>query len=360
MGLYITKRLLLIVPTLFGILAINFFVAHMIPGGPVEQMISRALGAEDPPISKEGFSKNSWQGTSPSHSKWRGAESLDPRIVRRIEEHLGFDKPIFERFWITLQKYAQFDFGKSYFQGRPVGEILLEKIPVSLSLGLWSTLIIYGIAIPLGIRKALRHGSLFDAASSTLIIISYAIPSLLVALLLLIFFAGGSFWTLFPLKGIVSADFVTLTPWQKILDHAWHMVLPTLALVIVGIANQSLLMKNSFMEELSKHYVLTARAKGCSESRILYGHILKNACIILVANLPATLSHMLFSGSIIIEIVFNLDGIGLLGFNAAQDRDYPVVLGTLYLLCLAGIILHIIGDILYALIDPRIQFEKRH
>ena len=351
MGIYILKRLLLIIPTLFFILLINFVVIQIAPGGPVEQAIQQA----------EAFQGMGATGGETAHSKsnYHGAKGLSEEMVEKIKAQYGFDRPAHERFWTMLKSYASFDFGTSFFKDKPVTQLLWEKMPVSLSLGLWSTLLIYLISIPLGIKKARQHGMLFDKSTSMLLAIGYAIPSFVFAVLLIVFFAGGSYFQWFPLQGLVSENFHSLSWLGKIKDYFWHMTLPLLAMVIGGFAGLTYLTKYSFMEELNKQYVLAARSKGLSESRVLYGHVFRNAMLIVIAGLPEALIGIFFVGNLFIEIIFNLDGLGLLGFEAIQQRDYPVIFGTLFLFTLLGLVLRLISDVLYQVIDPRINFDSR-
>ncbi|ENU20042.1 hypothetical protein F994_01089 [Acinetobacter bohemicus ANC 3994] len=351
MGIYILKRLLLIIPTLFFILLINFVVIQIAPGGPVEQAIQQA----------EAFQGMGATGGETAHSKsnYQGAKGLSEEMVEKIKAQYGFDRPAHERFWSMLKSYASFDFGTSFFKDKPVTQLLWEKMPVSLSLGLWSTLLIYLISIPLGIKKARQHGMLFDKSTSMLLAIGYAIPSFVFAVLLIVFFAGGSYFQWFPLQGLVSENFHSLSWLGKIKDYFWHMTLPLLAMVIGGFAGLTYLTKYSFMEELNKQYVLAARSKGLSESRVLYGHVFRNAMLIVIAGLPEALIGIFFVGNLFIEIIFNLDGLGLLGFEAIQQRDYPVIFGTLFLFTLLGLVLRLISDVLYQVIDPRINFDSR-
>ncbi|NNH87843.1 microcin C ABC transporter permease YejB [Acinetobacter terrae] len=351
MGIYILKRLLLIIPTLFFILLINFVVIQIAPGGPVEQAIQQA----------EAFQGMGATGgeTSTAKSNYQGAKGLSEEMVEKIKAQYGFDQPAPERFWMMLKSYVTFDFGTSFFKDKPVTQLLWEKMPVSLSLGLWSTLLIYLVSIPLGIKKARQHGMLFDKSTSMLLAIGYAVPSFVFAVLLIVFFAGGSYFQWFPLQGLVSENFSELSLLGKIKDYFWHMTLPLLAMVIGGFAGLTYLTKYSFMEELSKQYVLAARSKGLTESRVLYGHVFRNAMLIVIAGLPEALIGIFFVGNLFIEIIFNLDGLGLLGFEAIQQRDYPVIFGTLFLFTLLGLILRLISDVLYQVIDPRINFDSR-
>ena len=351
MGIYILKRLLLIIPTLFFILLINFVVIQIAPGGPVEQAIQQA----------EAFQGMGATGgeTASAKSNYQGAKGLSEEMVEKIKAQYGFDQPAPERFWMMLKSYVTFDFGTSFFKDKPVTQLLWEKMPVSLSLGLWSTLLIYLVSIPLGIKKARQHGMLFDKSTSMILAIGYAVPSFVFAVLLIVFFAGGSYFQWFPLQGLVSENFSELSLLGKIKDYFWHMTLPLLAMVIGGFASLTYLTKYSFMEELSKQYVLAARSKGLTESRVLYGHVFRNAMLIVIAGLPEALIGIFFVGNLFIEIIFNLDGLGLLGFEAIQQRDYPVIFGTLFLFTLLGLILRLISDVLYQVIDPRINFDSR-
>lgn len=353
MGTYILKRLILIIPTLFFILLINFVVIQIAPGGPVEQAIQQAEAFQG-----MGMTGGETAATSNS-SNYQGAKGLSDEMVAKIEAQYGFDKPAHERFWKMLTSYVQLDFGTSFFKDKPVTQLLWEKLPVSLSLGLWSTLLIYLISIPLGIKKARQHGLLFDKATSILLAVGYAIPAFAFAILLIVFFAGGSYFQWFPLQGLVSENFAQLSLWGKITDYFWHMTLPLLAMVIGGFAGLTYLTKYSFMEELNKQYVLAARSKGLTESRVLYGHVFRNAMLIVIAGLPEALVGIFFVGNLFIEIIFNLDGLGLLGFEAIVQRDYPVIFGTLFIFTLLGLILRLISDVLYQVIDPRISFESR-
>ena len=353
MGTYILKRLLLIIPTLFFILLINFVVIQIAPGGPVEQAIQQAEAVQG-----MGMAGGETAATSNS-SNYQGAKGLSDEMVAKIEAQYGFDKPAHERFWKMLTSYVQLDFGTSFFKDKPVTQLLWEKLPVSLSLGLWSTLLIYIISIPLGIKKARQHGLLFDKATSILLAVGYAIPAFAFAILLIVFFAGGSYFQWFPLQGLVSENFAQLSLWGKITDYFWHMTLPLLAMVSGGFAGLTYLTKYSFMEELNKQYVLAARSKGLTESRVLYGHVFRNAMLIVIAGLPEALVVIFFVGNLFIEIIFNLDGLGLLGFEAIVQRDYPVIFGTLFIFTLLGLILRLISDVLYQVIDPRISFESR-
>ncbi|HWL80663.1 MAG TPA: microcin C ABC transporter permease YejB [Roseomonas sp.] len=365
MGAYLLRRIALLVPTLFGIILINFVVVQFAPGGPVEQMLAELRGQGGSAIGRlsgesQGETRAPQQGGGGGPvGSYRGARGMDPAVVAEIEKAFGFDKPAYVRFLDMLKGYLTFDFGESLFQGRKVIDLLLEKLPVSVSLGLWSTLIIYLVSIPLGIRKAVRDGTRFDAWTSGVVLVGYAVPGFLFAILLVVLFAGGSFLQIFPLRGLTSSGSADWPFWQRALDYAWHMVLPTLSLVIGGFAGLTMLTKNSFMEEIGKQYVLTARAKGADEGRVLYGHVFRNAMLLIIAGFPAAFISILFTGALLVEIVFSLDGLGLLGFEAAIRRDYPVMFGTLYIFTLLGLIMQIVGDMTYTLIDPRIDFEAR-
>ncbi|MBA4117804.1 MAG: microcin ABC transporter permease [Candidatus Puniceispirillum sp.] len=361
---YICRRLLLMIPTLFGILLVNFIIIQAAPGGPVEQMIAKIRGTAVDATARfagGGADTNAFSDVT-SHgmeSKYQGSRGLDPEFIKQLEKMYGFDKPAPERFWIMIKNYLTFDFGESYFRDTKVIQLIKEKLPVSISLGLWSTLLIYMISIPLGIRKAVEDGQAFDLWTSAVVVIGYAIPSFLFAILLVVLFAGGSFWNLFPLRGIVSEGWETFSLWHRVTDYVWHMALPIFALVISGFASLTLLTKNAFLEEIGKQYVLTARSKGLSAKRVLYGHVFRNAMLVVVAGLPAAFMHVFFTGSLLIEVIFSLDGMGLLSFEAAMGRDYPIVFATLYIFTLVGLATHLMADITYTLVDPRIDFEKR-
>ncbi|MGG5870893.1 microcin C ABC transporter permease YejB [Pseudomonas peli] len=352
---YIFRRLLLIIPTLFGILLINFIIIQAAPGGPVEQMIAKLEGFDGATSRIAGGGAE----VSVAGSNYRGAQGLDPDLVAEIERMYGFDKSAPERFWLMLKSYAQLDFGSSFFRDAEVIDLIIEKMPVSISLGLWSTLIMYLVSIPLGIAKATRHGSAFDVWTSSMIIVGYAIPAFLFAILLIVLFAGGSYWDWFPLRGLTSNNFDELSFTGKLLDYFWHLALPVTALVIGNFATLTLLTKNSFLDEINKQYVVTARAKGLSNNRVLYGHVFRNAMLIIIAGFPAAFIGIFFTGSLLIEVIFSLDGLGLMSFEAAINRDYPVVFGTLFIFTLLGLVVKLIGDITYTLVDPRIDFESR-
>ncbi|HIX60880.1 MAG TPA: microcin C ABC transporter permease YejB [Candidatus Halomonas stercoripullorum] len=355
MSRYILRRLLLMVPTLIGIMLLNFIIVQAAPGGPIDQMLARFEGMD----AMASTRLDSGGGDVVVHDESRGARGIDPRFIEQLEQQFGFDKPAHERFFTMLRDYATFDFGNSFFRDRPVVELMIERLPVSISLGLWTTLLVYLISIPLGIRKALRHGSRFDVWTSGLVILGYAIPGFLFAILLIVLFAGGSYWDLFPLRGLTSPDFSELSTWGKIKDYFWHITLPVIALTIGSFATLTMLTKNSFLDEIHKQYVLTARAKGASEQRILYGHVFRNAMLIIIAGLPGALITIFFTGSLLIEVIFSLEGLGLLGFEAVMQRDYPVIFGTLFLYTLIGLLLKLISDLTYVWVDPRIDFETR-
>lgn len=355
---YITRRIALIPLTLFGIIALNFVIVQFAPGGPVEQVLAQVQGLAVDATSR--FSGSGGEvGAGGSGSTYRGAQGLDPDFIAEIERQFGFDKPPLERFFLMVRNYASFDLGESYFRSERVSALIVDKLPVSISLGLWSTLIIYLVSIPLGIAKAVRNGSRFDAATSYAVFIGYAMPSFLFAILLIVLFAGGQYWSFFPLRGLTSDNWEELSALGKVLDYAWHLALPVTAMVVGGFASLTMLTKNSFLEEINKQYVLTARAKGLAPNRVLYGHIFRNAMLIVIAGFPATLIGMLFTGSVLIEVIFSLDGLGLLGFEAIINRDYPVVFGTLYVFSLVGLVLNLINDLAYHAIDPRIDFEAQ-
>ena len=350
---YIIKRLLLIPVTLFGILLINFAVIQLAPGGPVEYMLAQYKG-----IDTTATGNINAGAPNVNAEKYKGSKGVPEDLVKELEKQFGFDKPVHERFIKMIKDYLSFDFGKSYYKDKTVLELIKERLPVSISLGLWSTLIIYLIAIPLGIKKARRDGEEYDIATSTIIFIGSAIPVFLFAVLLIVLFAGGTYLQIFPLKGLTSDGWETFSLWHKIADYFWHITLPVTCIVIGGIASLTMLTKNSFMDELSKQYVLTARAKGLSEKRILYHHVFRNAMMIIIAGLPGLLMKILFTGSLFIEIIFSLNGMGLLGYEAIMTRDYPVVFGTLYIFALLGLVLKLISDLTYSWVDPRVNFEK--
>jgi microcin C transport system permease protein len=358
---------MLVVPTLIGIMVVNFFIIQAAPGGPVEQMLAQIQGTSVDATERfsgstsggETVRKSTTDTSGSGGGAYRGARGLPKELIERIEKMYGFDKPIYERFFLMMKNYLVFDFGESFFRNKRVVDLVLEKMPVSISLGLWTTLIIYFISIPLGIAKAVRDGSRFDVSTSTTLIVLNAIPGFLFALLLVVLFAGGGYFKWFPLRGLVSDDWSSFGLIDKVLDYLWHMVLPIGAMVIGGFATLTFLTKNSFLEEINKQYVLTARAKGLVERRVLYGHVFRNAMLIVIAGFPAAFIAVLFTGSLLIEVIFSLDGIGLLGFEAALNRDYPIMFGTLYFFGLIGLVMGIVGDLTYTFVDPRIDFEAR-
>ncbi|UAB88360.1 microcin C ABC transporter permease YejB [Ruegeria sp. SCSIO 43209] len=362
MGAYILRRLLLVIPTLLGIMIVNFTLVQFVPGGPIEQIIAQIEGQGDVFAGFAGGG-DAGAGAEPAggafDDKYVGARGLPPEFIAELEKEFGFDKPPLERFLGMMGNYLTLDFGESYFRSISVIDLVLEKMPVSISLGLWSTLIAYLVSIPLGIRKAIKDGSSFDTWTSGAIIVAYAIPGFLFAILLLVLFAGGSYWQIFPLRGLTSDNWDSLSLFGKITDYFWHIALPIIALTISAFATLTLLTKNSFLDEIKKQYVMTARAKGLSESKVLYGHVFRNAMLIVIAGFPAVFIGVFFGGSIIIETIFSLDGLGRLGFEAAVARDYPVIFGTLFIFGLMGLVVGIISDLMYVLVDPRIDFEKR-
>jgi microcin C transport system permease protein len=362
---YIIRRLLLMIPTLFGIMVINFIVIQLAPGGPVEQTIAELEGTALDATARvtgggqEVMGGQGQSGTGGGNSDYRGARGLDPKFIAEIERMYGFDKPLPERFWLMMKSYVTFDFGDSFFKSRSVIELVLDKMPVSISLGLWTALLIYGISIPLGIAKASRDGTPFDFWTSTVIIVGSAIPGFLFAILLVVLFAGGTYWSIFPLGGLVSENWENFSFLTKITDYLWHMVLPIASLVIGSFAGLTMLTKNSFLDQINLQYVTTARAKGLTERRVLYGHVFRNAMLIVIAGFPSAFIGILFTGALLTEIIFSLDGLGLLGWEAAINRDYPVLFGTLYIFTLLGLVLKLVGDVTYMLVDPRIDFEAR-
>ncbi len=361
---YILRRLLLIIPTLLGILTINFFIIQAAPGGPVEQMIARLESTGESATVRVAGSdkaelKQSTLRSSGSDSSYRGAQGLDPELVAEIEKLYGFDQPLYKRYFKLVADYICFDFGESFYRDKRVVDLLIEKLPVSISLGFWSTLIIYLVSIPLGVAKAVRHGSRFDIWSSTLVIVGNAIPVFLFAVILVVLFAGGTYFDWFPLRGLTSNNFAELSVSGKIIDYFHHLALPVTAMVIGGFATLTMLTKNSFLDEIGKQYVITARAKGLSRNQVLYGHVFRNAMLIIIAGFPAAFISMFFAGSLLIEVIFSLDGLGLLGFEATIGRDYPVMFGTLYIFTLIGLLTNLISDLCYMVVDPRIDFEAR-
>lgn len=344
---YIFKRLLLLIPTLLGILTLNFLLIQLAPGGPVERTIAQI----------ENLNKPS-ESTVAQKNFYKGSVGLEPELIEQIKKMYGFDKPLLERYIEMIKNYICFDFGQSFYQQSDVVDIIIQKLPVSISLGVFSTIIIYFVSIPLGILKATRHGSAFDIGTSFVIVIANAIPSFLFAIFLIVLFAGGSYFDIFPLRGLVSDNFESLSPLQKVLDYLHHLVLPVFCISIGGFATLSMLCKNCFLEEIHKTYTQTARAKGANQTQVLYGHIFRNAMLLIVSGFPAVFVGMFFSGSLLIEIIFSLDGLGLLGYESVLNRDYPVIFGTLYIFTFLALIVGIISDLIYVLIDPRIHFEK--
>src|ERR1700676_1951001 len=367
MSAYIARRILLMIPTLLGILFVSFIVVQFAPGGPVERVIAQLSGADTGATSRISgssggdFGARSQVGASSDavNSKYRGAQGLDPEFVKSLEKQFGFDKPAYERFALMVWNFARFDFGKSFFRDVSVLQLVKEKLPVSMSLGIWMTLLSYLISIPLGIRKAVRDGSRFDIWTSGVIIVGFAIPGFLFAILLIILFAGGSFFDIFPLRGLTSDNWAQLSVPGKVADYFWHLVLPIFSMGLGAFATMTLLTKNSFLDEIRKQYVLTARAKGCTERQVLYGHVFRNAMLIVIAGFPGAFVHAFFSGSLLIETIFSLDGIGLLGFESVLNRDYAVVFATLYILSLIGLLVNLLSDLTYTWVDPRIDFETR-
>ncbi len=370
MTAYIIRRILLMIPTLFAIMLINFIVIHIAPGGPVEQIIAELSGIGSDiteRVTRSGTGETVLQSDSQealgaarsANSKYRGAQGLDPEFIAQLEERFGFDKPLHVRFVQTIRNYLFFDFGQSFFRDQDVTDLVIEKMPVSISLGIWTTLLVYLISIPLGVVKATRDGTPFDGWTTVALIVGTAIPGFLFAVFLLVIFAGGSYLDWFPLGGLVSDDWEQLSVFGKIADYFWHITLPVVAMVIGGFAGLAMLTKNSFLDQINQQYVLTARAKGLAEKRVLYGHVFRNAMLIVIAGFPSAFVSILFTGSLLIEIIFSLDGLGLLGFEAAFNRDYPVMFATLYFFSLLGLLMNLLGDLMYMLIDPRIDFESR-
>jgi microcin C transport system permease protein len=364
---YVIRRLLLIIPTLIGIMVINFAIVQFAPGGPIEQILAQLQGTGVEATARIGGTSGGGDSLRPGQaggglgetSRYRGAQGLDPEFIRQLERQFGFDKPLHERFLKMMGDYLVFDFGQSYFRDQRVVDLVIDKMPVSISLGLWTTLITYLISIPLGIRKAVRDGSRFDVWTGAAVIVGYAIPGFLFAVLLIVLFAGGRYFAWFPLRGLTSDNWATLSTGQQILDYFWHITLPVTALVIGSFATLTMLTKNSFIEEINKQYVITARAKGLSEGRVLYGHVFRNAMLIVIAGFPSAFISVLFTGALLIEVIFSLDGLGLLGFEAAINRDYPIMFATLYFFTLLGLLMNLVGDLTYVAVDPRIDFEAR-
>lgn len=360
---YILRRLLLMIPTIVGIMGISFLVIQFAPGGPVEQVIAQLTGqgdSADQRLTGGGDLAGQQQfGADETSSKYRGAQGLDPELIAKLEKQFGFDKPPLTRFAEMMWNYIRFDFGESFFRNTSVVDLIVEKMPVSISLGVWILLISYAISIPLGIKKAVEDGSPFDVWTSGVIVIGYAVPSFLFGILLIVLFAGGSFFDWFPLRGLVSDNFAELSWWEKIVDYFWHLTLPLIALSLSAFATTTLLTKNSFIDEIKKQYVITARAKGLSERQVLYGHVFRNAMLIVIAGIPGAFISAFFTGSLLIENIFSLDGLGRLGYLSVVNRDYPIVFATLYIFSLMGLFVGLVSDLIYTWIDPRIDFERR-
>ncbi|MGE0008535.1 MAG: microcin C ABC transporter permease YejB [Parvibaculaceae bacterium] len=368
MGAYIAKRLLLMIPTLLGIMVMTFAIVQFVPGGPIERIIAQIQGTAVDATARIGGGSGGEVGRAPEPGaigansiavKYRGAQGLDPEFIKKLEVQFGFDKPPTERFLLMMKNYLTFNFGESYFRDKPVVDLMIEKMPVSISLGLWLLLITNFVSIPLGIRKAVKDGTHFDIWTSAVIIIGYAIPGFILAILLIVVFAGGSYFSWFPLRGLTSDNFADLSFFGKIMDYAWHLVLPLIAMGISGFATTTLLTKNSFLDEIRKQYVITARAKGLTETRVLYGHVFRNAMLIVIAGFPAAFLGAFFTGSLLIEQIFSLDGLGLLTYTAALNRDYPVFFANVYIAAVVGLVVQLISDLTYMLVDPRIDFESR-
>jgi microcin C transport system permease protein len=365
MGAYILRRLLLIIPTLLGIMILNFIIIQFAPGGPVEQILFQMERGGDGGGATERFTGtgDGVQGAATTASdgqgSYRGSQGLEQELKDELTKQFGLDRPVHERFFLMLWNYARFDFGESFYRSVSVIDLIVEKMPVSISLGLWTTLIAYLVSVPLGIAKAVRDGSRFDAISSGVIVAAYAIPSFLFAIVLLVLFAGGSYWQIFPLRGLTSENWGELSLVGKAVDYLWHIVLPVSAMMVSGFATLTLLTRNSFLDEIRKQYVMTARAKGLSERQVLYGHVFRNAMLIVIAGFPGAFLAAFFTGALIVETVFSLDGLGLLGFESVVNRDYPVVLGTLFIFGLMGLVVKLVSDMMYVWIDPRIDFERR-
>ena len=367
MAAYIARRILLMIPTLLGIMFISFAIVQFAPGGPVERILAQVQGTDPGAtsrISGGGGDLGSAAGRpapggGETSSRYRGAQGLDPAFIRRLEVQFGFDRPPYERFAKMIADYARFDFGRSFFRDVSVLGLIREKLPVSITLGLWMTLLSYAISIPLGIRKAVSDGRAFDVWTSAIVIVGYAIPGFLFAILLIVLFAGGSFWQIFPLRGLTSENWQELSAGRKVLDYAWHVTLPITAMALGAFATSTLLTKNSFLDEIRKQYVLTARMKGLGQRGVLYGHVFRNAMLIVVAGFPGAFIGSFFAGSLLIETIFSLDGLGLLSFESIVNRDYPVVFASLYIFSLVGLVVNLLADLTYAWIDPRIDFETR-
>jgi microcin C transport system permease protein len=368
MGAYLLKRILLMIPTLFGIMLISFTIIQFAPGGPVERVIAQITGTDSSATARIGGGGGDGMGAGAAgpqgggdatSSRYRGAQGLDPEFIKQLEKQFGFDKPAHERFFIMMKSYLTFDFGKSYFRDISVLQLIKEKLPVSISLGVWMMLLTYLISIPLGIRKAVNDGERFDTWTSGLLVIGYAIPGFLIAVLLLILFAGGSFVQWFPSRGLTSDNWAQLSLWGKVVDYFWHLTLPLIALALGAFTTMAFLTKNSFLDEIRKQYVMTARAKGLAERQVLYGHVFRNAMLLIIAGFPGAFIGAFFSGALLIETIFSLDGLGLLSFESIINRDYPVVFATLFIFSLLGLVVNLVSDFVYTLVDPRIDFESR-
>ena len=365
---YIVRRLALMIPTLLGIMIINFAIVQLAPGGPIEQIIAEVTGTDAGTTGRisgggselSGGNTSASASASTADSGYRGAQGLDPEFIKDLERQFGFDKPLHERFLKMMGDFIVFDFGTSFFRDETVIDLVLSKMPVSISLGLWTTLIVYLVCIPLGIRKAVKDGTRFDVWTTTLLTIGFAIPSFVMAILLIVLFSGGSFFDLFPLRGLTSENFDELSLAGQVLDYLWHLVLPITALVLGGFLSLTMLTKNSYLDQINMLYVQTARAKGLTERRVMYGHVFRNAMLIVIAGFPSAFIGILFTGAMLIEIIFSLDGLGLLGFEAAIKRDYPIMFATVYFFTLLGLLMNLVGDLMYTIIDPRIDFEGRH
>ena len=368
MTAYLIRRLLFMIPTLFGILLVSFVIVQFAPGGPVERVLAQLSGQDTGATSRISgsaggdFGGRQLQGAGQLdavNSKYRGAQGLDPEFIKKLEKQFGFDKPAYERFFLMVKNYVMFDFGRSYFRDIDVVDLIKEKLPVSISLGLWMTLLTYLVSIPLGIAKAVRDGTRFDAMTSTVIIIGYAVPGFLLAIFLIVLFAGGSFWNVFPLRGLHSDNWEMLPWYRQITDYFWHLTLPIVAMMVGSFTTMTMLTKNSFLDEIRKQYVLTARAKGLNERQVLYGHVFRNAMLIVIAGFASAFVGAFFGGSLLIETIFSLDGLGYLSFESILNRDYPVVFANLYIFALIGLVVNLISDLSYTWVDPRIDFETR-
>ena len=360
MAAYIARRLLLMIPTILGILLISFAIVQFAPGGPVERTLAQLQGLDTRSGVGAGASDmGSMLQSQSADARYRGSQGLDAKFIAELERQFGFDKPPLERFFLMVKNYATFDFGRSYFRDTSVLRLIGQKLPVSISLGIWMTILSYAISIPLGVRKAVRDGSSFDVWTSGVVIVGYAIPSFLFAVLLVVVFAGGSFWQIFPSRGLVSTNWAELSPIHKVLDYLWHITLPVTALVLGSFATATFLTKNSFLDEIRKQYVVTARMKGLGERQVLYGHVFRNAMMIVIAGFPAAFVAAFFTGSLLIENIFSLDGLGLLTYESVMNRDYPVVFANIYILALLGLVVNLISDLTYTWIDPRVDFETR-